>query len=308
MPWDALKQALTVQKTVYTPTDPLWKVTGPNKASFHAHPAFLDSVRLAGGLPDLLTATDRDLGTALGKWRVTLDGHLAEVPGVRATLGLADHRFTELDDEIGLLRYADGVRQLPGGNNPEVVKAATAFAEAKQPATVHDFMQVHSFFLSAVNSFGGAYDKATYPGRAETMYALAVGSPAAAGAGPIRLGGADDWQTHQPGFALAIHAESPRLNFATRNALAAHALKHVLRGTAQIPGTPDGINALVATYLQEARDKITTTPTASATSALAQTGATRTYYFGTLTHHMTMIAVTPSGNAWISTYYAPTRT
>ncbi|MDR6978344.1 hypothetical protein J2X68_005070 [Streptomyces sp. 3330] len=307
MPWDELKQALTAQKATFTQTDPVWTVAGANGESFRAHPAFLDEVRAAGGLPDLLTATDRTLAGALGRWRVTLDRHLTGVPEARTALGLADHRFTALDEQITLLRYHETARSQPGAANPVIAAAGTAFADRRQAATVHDFTQLHAFFLAAVNSFGGAYDAHTYPGRVDAMYALAVGSPAAASAGPVRLGTVTDWQTHQPGFAVSVHAAAARLNFRTPDALAGHALKHVLRTSPQIPGDQAGVHGLIATYLQEARDKVTATSTATVTSALAQTGATRTYYFGVVNDHATMVAVNSSGDAWISTYYAPTR-
>ncbi|MET8165860.1 hypothetical protein ABZT34_16675 [Streptomyces sp. NPDC005329] len=308
MPWDELKQELAAQDAAYAPTDPVWTVKGANGESFRAHPAFLDEVRVAGELPDLVTATGQAFASALGRRRVTLDRHLVDVPAARTALGLAGRRFSTLDDEIALLRYHDTARSQPGGANPVIAAAGTAFADRHQAATVHDFTQLHAFFLAAVNSFGGAYDANTHPGRVDAMYALAVGSPAAVAAGPVRLGAAADWQTHQPGFALAAHAEAARrLNFRTPHALAGHALKHVLRTSPRIPGDQAGVHGLIATYLQEARGKITATSTATVTSALAQTGATRTYYFGTVNVHATMVAVDSAGDAWISTYYAPTR-
>ncbi|MGW0871021.1 hypothetical protein ACWD3Z_11095 [Streptomyces sp. NPDC002740] len=307
MPWDELKQALTAQQAVYAPADPVWTVKGANGESFRAHPAFLEGVRVAGALPALVTATDGTFAAALGRLRVTLDRHLADVPEARTALGLAADRFTTLDEQIALLRYHESARSQPGGANPVVAAAGTAFADRQQAATVLDFTQLHAFFLAAVSNFGGAYDANTYPGRVDAMYALAVGSPAAAAAGPVRLGVEADWETHRPGFAPTIQAARARLNFRTPNALAGHALKHILRTTAQIPGDQAGVNGLIATYLQDARDKINATGAASVNSALTQTGTARTYYFGIVNQHATMVAVNSSGDAWISTFYAPTR-
>lgn len=307
MPWDELKQALTAENAGYTEGDPLWQVAGKNGAAFRAHPAFLDAVRTAGALADLVTGTGRTLGAALGRWRVTLDSHLADVPAARTALGLDAHRFTSVDEQIALLRYYESARSQPGGANPAIAAAGTAFADRRQAATVHDFTQLHSFFLSAVNSFGGAYDAATYPGRADAMYALAVGSPAAASAGVLRLGSAADWQTHRQAFASAVRDAAAQISFGTRNALAGHALKHLLRDAVQIPGDQAGVNNLIATYLRETRAKITDTPADAVTSALAQTGSGRTYYFGVVNQHATMVAVTATGDAWITTYYAPNR-
>ncbi|MFJ2650790.1 hypothetical protein ACIO1C_29235 [Streptomyces sp. NPDC087420] len=310
MPWDELKQALTAQNAAYTPGDPLWtvKVKGPKPESFRAHPAFLDEVRLGNELPDLVTATDRTFGAALGKWRVTLDSHLEEIPEIRTALGLAADRFPSLDEQIALLRHRDSVRSLRGGSDPVIAAAGTAFADRHRAATVHDYVQLHSFFLTAVNSFGGVYDPHTYPARVDAMYALAAGSPAAAGAGLVQLGAETDWKTHQPEFARAIQAAAARLNFGTAQALAGHTLKHVLRGGPPVPAAAAGVHALVADYLAEARGKITNTATNDVRSALAQTGATRTYYFGIVNQHASMVAVNSTGQAWISTYYAPTRT
>ncbi|MFF2524959.1 hypothetical protein [Streptomyces liangshanensis] len=312
MPWDELKQALTAQKAAYTTGDPLWTVRGPNGEPFRAHPAFLDEVRLAGELDGLVTATDSQLSNALRKWRVTLDRHLAAVPDARAALGLGPQRFTTLEDEITLLRYYETARSQPGFANPVVAAAGTAFADHRQAATVHDYSQLHAFFLAAVNSFGGAYKADTYPARVNAMYDLAVGSPAAVGAGPVQLGAEADWRTHQPGFALTIHAEAARFNFRTAHALAGHALKHLLLGGPPVPADRDGVHHLVGTYLDEARGRISVTGTAPSmpevSSALAQTGATRTYRYGILNVHATMVAVNPTGQAWITTYYGPTRT
>ncbi|MFJ1598405.1 hypothetical protein [Streptomyces sp. NPDC088261] len=308
MPWDELKQALAAQKAAYAQADPLWTVTGTNGASFRAHPAFLEEVRLGNGLPDLLTATDRQtFGVALGRWRVTLDSHLEEIPEVRTALGLAAGRFDSVDDQITLLRHRDAVRSLRVGSDRVIAAAGTAFADRRGARTVHDYVHLHSFFLTAVNSFGGNYDPNTHPGRVDALYALAVGSPAAVGAGTAHLGGETDWKTHQPGFALAVHAEAGRLNFRTPEALVGHALKHVRRGGPPVPTDAAGVHALVADYLAEARQKIITTPTNDVWSGLAQTGATRTYYFGVLNKHACMVAVDPAGLAWISTYYAPDR-
>ncbi|MYV51052.1 hypothetical protein [Streptomyces sp. SID3212] len=309
MPWDELKQALTAQKAAYTPGDPLWTVEGTNGWSFRAHPAFLDEVRLGNGLPDLVTATDgRTFGAALGRWRVTLDSHLKEIPEVRAALGLAAGRFPSVDEEITLLRHRDSVRALRVGSAPVIAAAGTAFADRIGVKTVHDYVELHSFFLTAVNGFGGAYDPNTHPGRVDALYALAAGSPAAAGAGTAHLGGEADWKTHQPGFALAVHAEAARINFRTPNALAGHAFKHVPRGGPLVPAAAADVHALLADYLAEARQKIITTATNDVWSGLAQTGATRTYYFGTVNQHACMVAVNSAGHAWISTYYAPNRT
>lgn len=307
MPWDELKQALTAERADYTEGAPLWQVTGGNGVAFRAHPAFLDAIRVAGDLAALVTATDRTLGTALGRWRVTLDSHLQEVPAARTDLGLAGNRFTALDEEIALLRYYETARSQPGGSNPVVAAAGTAFADRQQAATVQDFAQLHSFFLSAVNSFGGAYDATTHPGRVDAMYALAVGSPAAASAGRLRLGSPADWQTHRQAFASAVRNAAAQINFGTRNALAGHALKHLLRGSTQIPGDQAGVHDLIAAYLQETRAKITATSADTVTSALGQTGSSRTYYFGVVNQHATMVAVSSAGDAWITTYYAPNR-
>ncbi|WP_327234130.1 hypothetical protein OG349_09075 [Streptomyces sp. NBC_01317] len=308
MPWDELKQVLTAQNAAYTQGDPLWTVKGTNGESFRAHPAFLDEVRLGNGLPDLVTATERTFGAALGKWRVTLDSHLTEIPEVRTALGLAAGRFPSLDEQIALLRHRDSVRSLRGGSDPVIAAAGTAFADRLQAATVHDYVQLHSFFLTAVNSFGGAYDPDTYPRRVDAMYALAAGSPAAAGAGPVQLGTEADWKTHQPEFARTIHAAAAQLNFRTAQALVGHTLKHLLRGGPPVPAAAAGVHALVAGYLAEAREKITTTATNDVRSALAQTGAARTYYFGVVNQHASMVAVNSTGQAWISTYYAANRT
>ncbi|OQR64576.1 hypothetical protein B6E66_08205 [Streptomyces maremycinicus] len=307
MPWDELKQSLTDQGAAYTPADPVWAVTGVNKEPFRAHPAFLDEIRVARELPDLVTATGRTLAAALGKWRVTLDRHLADVPAIRAALGLARDRFTTLDEEITLLRYHDTARSRPGGADPSIAAAGTAFADGRQPATVHDFTQLHALFLAAVHSFGGPYQASDHPKRVGATYALALGSPAVAAAGPTRLGAQADWQTHQPGFALAVHAEAARLTFRTPNALAGHALKHLPRTSPRIPDDRDGVEDLIAGYLQEARGRITHTVPGTVTSSLAQTGTTRTYRFGTVNEHAAMVAVDPAGDAWISTYYAPSR-
>jgi hypothetical protein len=307
MPWDELKQELRDQKAVFAEGNPVWTVTGTNHAAFRAHPAFLDAVRIAGSLPDLVTATDGTFITAIRDWRVTLDSHLAEVPAVRTALGLAANRFTTLDEQVALLRYNDTARSQPGSENPVISAAATAFADRQHAPTVGDFTQLHAFFLAAAASFGKPYDAHTYPGRVDALYALAIGSPAAVAAGRIRLGAEADWRTHQAGFALNAHAEGARLNFGTGNALVGHALKHTVRGNPQIPTDRAGMENLVAAYLKDARDNVIATVPATVTSALAQNGGARTYLFGIVRQHATTVAVDSSGDAWISTYYGPNR-
>lgn len=141
-----------------------------------------------------------------------------------------------------------------------------------------------------------------------TLYGWTTGSPAAATAQRTHLGAKVDWENHRPQFVAAVGAAAAQLNFGTADSLAGHAVKHLPRAAPRIPAAQADVEALVDTYLQEARAKITATPAGQVTSALSQTGTTRTYLFGTVLQHAAMVAVNDTGDAWITTYYAPHRT
>lgn len=134
---------------------------GSNQETLRAHPAFLDAIRAAGELPTLLNATGDTLAGTLGKWRVTLDSHLVDVPAARTAFGLAAGRFTTLGEELALLQHFTSVRSLPGLWNAPTAAAALAFADAHPPVSVARFTQRHAFFLTAVGSFGGPWDPNT---------------------------------------------------------------------------------------------------------------------------------------------------
>ncbi len=310
MAWEELTERLNVLGAKVEHQDPLWRVEGTNKESLRAHPAFLDTLRIAGKLEGLLTATGRDLGILVGQLRVTLDRHLEDMAGVRAALGLVTPGlFTGFGEQVALLAHHRAISgQGSVLSDGAVLTDAAAFANRHQAATVQDFIQLHAVYIAAVQSFKAAYDRINHPGRVDRLYALAQTAVAGTQAGPVRLGAAQDWQNPRPAFIEAAKVNAERLNFSTPNALIGHALKHIILGVPQLPNDQGGMTDLVAAYLAEARRKITGTDVEKVTSALGQVGNARTYYYGTVHVEVAMVAVNESGDAWISTYYAPTRT
>lgn len=102
------------------------------------------------------------------------------------------------------------------------------------------------------------------------------------------------------------------LRFAAVPNLLRHAFKHKPRSIAAdpqsacFPGSQVFMDGLVSLYQDDAQNTIKTFGNA-VTSKAEQLGIHRTYYFGTVTEHVAMVAVNEAGHVWISTYYASGR-
>ncbi|MEU6538363.1 hypothetical protein [Streptomyces sp. NPDC047000] len=307
MPWEELRDDLTRLKAGVAVEEPLWRVTGPNAVAFQAHPAFLDSLRTAGDLDSLLTDDAGAIRTAK-RLRITLDSELAGVTDIRTALRLDARRYTDTPAQIALLAYHGTARnQGIVLGSPGILADATGFADRHQPASVQEFVQLHGVYIAAAQALGQPYDPQQHPQRIDGLRGLAGATPSAASARPLALGTRSDWQTHRPEFAKTVQSRAQDLNFVASHALISHVFKHLVLGSASPPNDAQGMNLLVDAYLAEARAVLTAVPADTVTSMLGQTGATRTYYFRKPDGATSMIAVDPSGSAWISTYFAPTR-
>ncbi|MEU5595070.1 hypothetical protein [Streptomyces sp. NPDC020298] len=302
MPWDELKQRLTGLGVPYTENAPHWQITAA-VGTFRAHPAFLDALS-AGEAKDLLLGGARDAAPLIGRFRLVLDGHLEAIDDARAQLGITDGRYGNLSEQIPLLQYADAGKDLPQWWQAGVRAEATEFAGEHNPASVQAFINLHGSYLYALRALQAGGDEPAAADRPEAIRTVyAEGRAAAEHTAPGRptLGTQAAWRSHQPDFAGMLQKSADRLNFGSVEALVAHALKHP-RKDQPLTRKPNAAKNLIDAYLKAARKQIE--QAADISSALAQLGATRTYYYGP-PGERAMVAVDETGAAWITTYFAP---
>ncbi|MEW2570788.1 hypothetical protein [Streptomyces sp. NPDC047070] len=302
MPWEELDTALKGLRV--TRTEPFW-VVPCGQDSFSAHPAFLDSHRVTGALAAMLGGE----AEPLKRNRVVTDGQLKrDMPTVYKALGPHALKYTNVSDCIRLLRHwqaVEGTGVILGA--PEIVHEASVFAVQQGSATCADFVHAQAAYLAVGQSLqAGKYVVAAHQSELLRRYNLAL---AAAGeAQPLGIGDESVWATHSVPFVEAVQKQAAQLTFGSLQAIVGHAFKHLRRNEEKLTGELDGqrIHDLVDGYLTEARKRITKTDAGTVTSALDQCAGSRTYYFGG-EGEVTMVAVSPTGLTWISTYYAPHR-
>ncbi|MEU6553377.1 hypothetical protein ABZ915_24325 [Streptomyces sp. NPDC046915] len=271
--------------------------------TFHAHPAFLDALS-ADEAKGLLLGGSQEAVPLVGRFRLVLDSHLEAFDEVRTQLGIAKDRYGDLSERIPLLQYADAGKDLAPWWQDGVRAEAREFADEQNPASVQAFINLHGIYLYALRALqaGGAEPAAANrPKAIRDVYA--EGRKAAESTAPGRptLGTQADWRSHRPECAATLQRSTDRLNFGSVDALVAHAFKHPRRDK-PLTQEPNAAKNLIDAYLKGARDQIKDATDIS--SALAQLGTTRTYYFGPRAGRA-MVAVDESGAAWITTYFAP---
>jgi hypothetical protein len=320
--WEELKAELKTLTSKFTEGHPLWHVDGLNGVAFHAHPVFLDDIRVAGELSDLLTGNGKTAGTIIAKRRIVLDVRLPEAEAARKAMGITpDSRYRDVADLIVLLQHYDSV-QGSGAvlEYPAVLVEGTRFADAQASGvqTAGEFVQLHGLYIAAVQDLLYAFRANLGPKPAddvrmqlvEAAYASGLKVAQHIGYGRLPLNAGSAWRSDEPGFAKIAYDQVAELRFSTVNALLGHAFKHRLRAEKEkqeFPGDEKFLLALVEGYQKDADAKIRESNGAPVTSAVAQLGTSRTYYFGTVTVHASMVAVNEAGEVWISTYYGPGR-
>jgi hypothetical protein len=257
---------------------------------------------------DLFTGARQAVGAVLRNRRLVLDVNIA--PASVQDLQIPA-RYAAVGDLVPLyLAFKD-----LGGNgvvlaDPTVVADASAFADARHPVDVLDFIALHSIYLAVLQALAAARVTPLRAARAaavQTVYdaALLAAAPLVPGARPVVAVDAD-WLNPGAGVAQAIHAAAGQLSFASANTLVWHGLKHLLAGQL-LPALPADWTRLFTDYLVEARARITDAVPGTVTWSVNQLGTSRTFYWGVLNQDITMVAVDSAGHAWITTHYRPGR-
>ncbi|MBQ0847369.1 hypothetical protein J8N05_03905 [Streptomyces sp. BH-SS-21] len=304
MPWEELNRRLSDLKAQVQRTEPYWLVEW-RQDSFSAHPAFLDSNRASD---DFAAMVGGDVNI-LHKKRVVTNGSLAQqMQPVYKALGGNAAQYTDVSDKIRLLRHWDGATKMGvflGAQ--EILQDAGAFAVEQKPATCADFVHAQAAYLAVgqslpPNTYVSGHDQS------ELLTRYRVALEAAGMARPLHIGDASVWAAHSLPFAETLKQQSGKLTFGSPQAVVEHALKHLPHNAGDLSGEAgeQRIRSLVDGYLTEATAKIRNTDAAAVTSALDQCAGSRTYYFGAGAE-VAMVAVSRTGLAWISTYYAPGR-
>ncbi|MBQ0855637.1 hypothetical protein J8N05_46615 (plasmid) [Streptomyces sp. BH-SS-21] len=303
MPWEALKTKLGELKARVEYTEPFWLVTWETDR-FSAHPAFLDSHLTTGALAGMVRGDTE----VLRHNRVVTDGFLdREMRDVYIALDTKAEKCADVSDRIRLLRHWQSAKYMGvvvGVSG--IVPQANKFA-AQHASTCAEFVHAHAAFLAAGQSLNPPYRPAE--DREELMRRYNLALAAAGGAQPLPTKDESAWAAHSESFVKAVQAQAAQLTFGSPQAAVGHALKHLSRGASGVLANVNEqqMDGLVKGYLTEARDKIRNTDVAAVTSALDQCAGSRTYYFGEVGREVAMVAVSPSGLAWISTYYTDGR-
>ncbi|MFD6287395.1 hypothetical protein [Streptomyces sp. NPDC060205] len=304
MPWEALNQELVRLKANFKPGAPYWLVQW-KEDSFSAHPAFLDSQRASD---DFAAMVGGDVNV-LHKKRVVTNGWLAQqMQTVYKALGGTAAQYTDVSDKIRLLRHWDGATKMGVYLGAQkILQDAGAFAVEQKPTTCADFVHAQAAYLAV----GQSLPPNTYVSggdQPELLRRYRVALEAAGMAQPLHIGDESVWAAHSLPFAETLKQQSGKLTFGSPQAVVEHALKHLPHNAGDLSGEAgeQRIRSLVDGYLTEATAKIRNTDAAAVTSALDQCAGSRTYYFGAGAE-VAMVAVSRTGLAWISTYYAPGR-